>query len=65
LGSIGEAPARILIEHQTTADMADGQPLPPLIENGRPWHLVRRTDGYSLWRRFQLFWDEPHQRAPR
>jgi hypothetical protein len=56
----------ILIEHQTTADMADGQPLPPLIENGRPWHLVRRTDGYSLWRRF-LFWDETqsHQRAPR
>ena len=50
----------ILIEHQTTADMAEGQPLPPLIENGRPWHLVRRTGSHSLWRR--LFLTNPNRK---
>jgi hypothetical protein len=31
------------IEHSVSADMADGQPLPPLIEDGVVWHVVRRT----------------------
>jgi hypothetical protein len=34
--------------------MADGQPLPPLIEDGVAWCVVRRADGYTLWRRLSL-----------
>jgi hypothetical protein len=44
----------ILIEHQTTADMDDGQVLPPLIENGIVWCVVRRAHGFTLWRRLSL-----------
>jgi hypothetical protein len=44
----------IAIEHAVTADMADGQPLPPLIESGVPWRVVRRADGRTLWRRLFL-----------
>jgi hypothetical protein len=31
--------------------MDDGQPLAPFIDDGVVWHLVRRTDGRTLWRR--------------
>lgn len=31
------------IEQSVSADMADGQPLPALIEDGVVWHVVRRT----------------------
>jgi hypothetical protein len=44
----------LVIEHIVTADMADGQPLPPFIEDGCAWHLVRRADGRTLWRRIFL-----------
>jgi hypothetical protein len=37
-----------VIEHATTADMADGRALPPMI--GLLWRVVRRTDGRTLWR---------------
>jgi hypothetical protein len=37
----------LAIEHAVTADMADGQPLPPLIEDGHAWHLMHRAGGVS------------------
>ena len=43
-----------VIEHIVTADMADGQPLPPLLEDDHAWHLVRRTGGRTTWRRIFL-----------
>ena len=42
------------IEHAVTADIADGQPLPPFIEDDVIWHVVRRADGPTLWRRISL-----------
>jgi hypothetical protein len=45
---------RLDIQHAVTADMPDGQALPPLIENGVPWRVVRRADGRTLWRRLFL-----------
>jgi hypothetical protein len=48
------APAMILIEHQTTADMDDGQALPPFWD-GNTWHVVRRFPNQkTLWRRIDL-----------
>jgi hypothetical protein len=44
-------PRGIVVEYATTADMSDGQALPPLIENGVVWHIVRRSDGHPYWRR--------------
>ena len=44
----------LCIEHVVTADMDDGQPLPPLIEDGFRWHVVRRAKGRTLWRRLLL-----------
>jgi hypothetical protein len=44
----------LCIEHAVTVDMDDGQPLPPLIEDGSTWHLVHRADGRTLWRRLLL-----------
>jgi hypothetical protein len=44
----------ILIEHQTTADMDDGQALPPFWD-GNAWHVARRLpDQKTLWRRISL-----------
>jgi hypothetical protein len=35
--------------------MADGQPLPPFIENAVVWRVVRRLpDGKTLWRKIFL-----------
>jgi hypothetical protein len=45
----------LAIEHVVTADMADGQPLPPYIDAGVVWHAVRRQPaGTTLWRRIAL-----------
>lgn len=41
---------QLAIEHAVTADMDDGQPLPPFIEDGYVWHVVRRAGGRTLWR---------------
>jgi hypothetical protein len=49
----------LCIEHSITADMADGQPLPPYTEDGVVWHVVRRTDGRTLWRRIFLSSSSP------
>jgi hypothetical protein len=44
----------LVIEHAVTADMPDGQPLPPYIDNGAVWCVVRSTDGRTTWRRIFL-----------
>jgi hypothetical protein len=45
----------LIIEHQTTADMADYQPLPPFYERDAIWCVVRRLpDQKTLWRRISL-----------
>ena len=43
----------LCIEHVTTVDMDDGQPLPPYIGDG-VWHVVDRADGRTTWRRIFL-----------
>ena len=51
----GAAPAvnrrepSLTIEYATTADMDDGQPLPPFIEGGIPWRVVMRVGGHTIW----------------
>ena len=45
---------KIAIDHVVTADMDDGQPLPPFIEDGVVWCVVRRQRGRTLWRRITL-----------
>jgi hypothetical protein len=53
----GMAPAvngAFIIQHLVTSDMDDGQPLPPLIEDGLIWRVVRRNGGRTLWRR--IYW---------
>jgi hypothetical protein len=44
----------LYIEHSVTADMADGQPLPPYTDRGVAWQVVRRVDGRTTWRRLFL-----------
>jgi hypothetical protein len=44
----------LLVEHSMTADMTDGQPLPPPSDCGVVWHVVRRDDSHTLWRRIFL-----------
>jgi hypothetical protein len=50
------AAAHILIEYADTADMPDGQPLPPYIDDdGAVWRVVRHLPGArTLWRRVRL-----------
>jgi hypothetical protein len=43
----------LCIEHATTVDMDDGQPLPPYID-GIVWHIVHCADGCTTWRRIFL-----------
>jgi hypothetical protein len=43
-----------VIAYAVTSDMDDGQPLPPLIEDGTVWHVVRRRSGRTLWRSLYL-----------
>jgi hypothetical protein len=45
----------LFVEQACTADMEDGQPLPPLIEDSCVWHVVRRSKGRTLWRRLFFF----------
>jgi hypothetical protein len=45
---------QLAIEHAVTTDMDDGQPLPPFIEDRIVWHVVRRADGRTIWRRLYL-----------
>jgi hypothetical protein len=42
------------VELSMTADMSDGQPLPPPCDCGPVWHVVRRDDSRTLWRRIFL-----------
>jgi hypothetical protein len=34
------------------ADMTDG--LPPFVDDGFAWHVVRRAEGCTIWRRISL-----------
>jgi hypothetical protein len=54
LASASSATPALCIEHSVTVDMADGQPLPPLVEDGVVWHVVRRANGRTMWRRLLL-----------
>ena len=42
------------IEHNVTHDLDDGQPCPPVIEDGVAWRVVRRAGGRTWWRRLLL-----------
>jgi hypothetical protein len=45
----------LAVEYAVTADMEDGQPLPPLIVDGIVWGVVRRLPGNrTRWRRLWL-----------
>jgi hypothetical protein len=45
----------IIVEYVDTADMADGQPLPPYIDDGAVWCVVHRLpDSRTRWRRIRL-----------
>jgi hypothetical protein len=44
----------LIIEHTTTVDMPDGQPLPPYINDDVVWHVVDRADARTRWRRISL-----------
>ena len=45
----------LVIEHVTTVDMDDGQPLPPFMDDGAIWCVVRPLPGRkTLWRRIQI-----------
>ena len=45
---------KIAIDRVSTTDMDDGQPLPPFMEDGVVWCVVRRQHGRTLWRRIFL-----------
>ena len=47
-----DKPAKIQILHDVTSDSPDGQPWPP--DGTALWAIVRRADGCTLWRAFQL-----------
>ena len=55
-------PSLFKIDHVTTADMADGQPLPPFMEDGVVWCVVRRQHGRTRWRR--IFLNQPNILLP-
>jgi hypothetical protein len=46
----------LVIERVTTADMDDGQPLPPFMDNSAIWHVVDRFPDQkrTLWRRISI-----------
>jgi hypothetical protein len=45
----------VIIEYVDTADMADGRPLPPDIDDGAIWRAVRRLpDSRTRWRGIHL-----------
>jgi hypothetical protein len=45
--------AMIKISHSINRDSPDGQPWPPPDSNAL-WVIVRRAEGYTLWRSIQL-----------
>jgi hypothetical protein len=50
-----EPGARLIVEYADTADMPDGQPLPPYIDDDVVWHAVCPIPGARmLWRRIRL-----------
>jgi hypothetical protein len=45
----------VIVEYVDTADMADGQSLPPYIDDGVVWQVVRHLpDNRTRWRRIRL-----------
>jgi hypothetical protein len=56
-------PPALYVEHCMTADMVDGQPLPPLIEDGVVWHVVRRSNRRTTWRRISLLYASSFPRS--
>jgi hypothetical protein len=48
-----EKPAKMKIIHTVTSDSPDGQPLPP-TERNVLWAVVRRADGWTVWRAIEL-----------
>ena len=45
----------LTVEYVVTCDMVDGQPLPPYIDDGVVWRVVRRLpDSRTRWRRIRL-----------
>jgi hypothetical protein len=42
------------IDHAVTADMPDGQSLPPYFEDDVVWQVVCRSGGRTTWRRIRL-----------
>jgi hypothetical protein len=40
-----------IIERCETADMDDGQPLPPFHDQGVIWRVVSRSNGRTIWQR--------------
>jgi hypothetical protein len=45
----------LIVEYADTADMDDGQPLPPYIDDGVVWHVARPLPGAcTRWRRISL-----------
>jgi hypothetical protein len=45
----------LTIEYEITCDMVDGQPLPPYVDDGVVWRVVRRLpDNRTRWRRIRL-----------
>jgi hypothetical protein len=46
---------RLIVELIKTADMPDGQPLPPHFDDDAIWRIVRHLPGArTLWRRVRL-----------
>ena len=55
----------VIIEYVDTGDMADGQPLPPYIDDGVVWGVVRRLpNNRTRWRRIRLSHTGQFDRAP-
>jgi hypothetical protein len=53
--ALADPSARLIVELVDTADMADGQPLPPYFDSdGAIWRIVRRLGARTLWRRVRL-----------
>jgi hypothetical protein len=44
----------LIVDYADTADMDDGQPLPPYLDENVVWHVVRRQRGHTVWRRISL-----------
>jgi hypothetical protein len=56
----------LIVEHADTADMNNGQPLPPFIDDDcAVWRVVRRLPGgRTRWRRIRLSSEHATDRRP-